>query len=307
MSWAWLGQLLFDSTISWLWPIAVLPALSALLCNRAADLLPPTRADWRVAAALAGAPGLIMLILLAMAVGRGVLHFHLDGIQHLIKYHLVWLLAWPILLPAIMKARARGRRLSELTARSIPPGTRLAAAAADVGIEARELPLRTSECFVAGVRRPIAYLSTAAVARVSDAELRAALHHERAHRDGADPALYAILSFLADVVPTGDRAMQACREARERRADTEAALHAGPLPLASALLAFSRPRQAGLVGMADADPAWRLRAILAVEAEGRPAPIPARVIAALIVSGAMAAWPAVQVPLAFLLCDYRVA
>lgn len=302
MSWATLSESLLEGPISWLWPIALLPALSALLCNRAASLLPPTRADWRVAAILAGAPGLIMVVLLAMGIGRGVLHFHLDGIGHFIEYHLVWLLAGPILLPAILKARARGWELRRLTASATLPGSRLAAAAADVGMEARELALGTAECFVAGAWRPVAYVSTAAVGRLSDAELRAALHHERAHRDGSDPALYTILSFLMDVVPTSGRAMDACREARERRADAEAVALIGPVPLASALLAFSRPHPAAPVGMAVADPAWRLRAILATETESA-APAPPRVIAALIGNGAMAAWPAIQVPLAFLLCN----
>ena len=303
MSWGSLADFLFDSPVSWLWPIALLPLLSAVLCNRAARLLPPTQADWRVAAIMAGAPGFIMVVLLTMAVGRGVLHLHLDGIGHLIEYHLIWVLAWPILLPAVRNARTRNRQLRAVVVMASSPSPRLAAAAAAVGNEARELRLTTFECFLAGIWRPTAYVSAAAVARLSDEELRAALHHERAHRDGADLALHAVLSFLTDVVPTSGLALQACKGARERRADADATVHAGPLPLASALLAFSRPHPAAAIGMAEVDPAWRLRAILGVEPDAGPMAAPVDSIAALVASGAMACWPAIQVPLTFLLCS----
>ena len=303
MSWAWLIDILFDGPVSWLWPLAVLPPLSAFLCRRASRLLPPTHADWRVAAVLAGAPGFIMLLLLVMALGRGILHFHLDGLDHFIEYHLVWVLALPVLCPAILKSRSRSRRLRLVTAMSTSPGARLEAAGAAVGIEVRELPLSTPECFVAGTWRPIAYLSTAAVARLSDTELRAALHHERSHCEGADPALYAILSFLVDVVRSSDEAMRAYREARERRADAGAVAHVGPLPLASALLALARPHPAAIVGMSGGNAAWRLAAILALEPEAAPRAPPARLVAVLMANGTMALWPAAQAGLAFLLCN----
>ena len=302
MSWATLTETLLEGPASWLWPILVLPAMTALISNRAARSLRPTRADWRIAAALAGGPGFVMLVLLAMAVGRGVLHFHLDGVAHLIKYHLAWLIGAAIILPAVAKARRRGSELRLLTSHSVTPQRRLAAAAQAVGIQVRELPVPFCECFVAGAWPPIAYVSTGAVDRVSDEELRAALHHERAHATHHDPALYMVLAFLVDLVPTSGEAMLAYRQARERQADAEASARAGSLALASALLAFARPRSPMAFGIAGADAAWRLHAILAVEPEPAPAATPPRLLAALAANGAALLWPAVQVPLAFLLC-----
>ena len=298
-----LAEVVLEGPASWLWPILVFPLLAAAVSKKAARLLHPTRANWRIAAVLAGGPGLVMVVLLTMAVGRGILHFHLEDVAHLIKYQLVWLIAPGIVLPAVIKARRRSRDLRVLTSCSVPPQPRLAAAAEAVGMEVRELPATFCECFVAGAWRPIAYVSTEAVERLSDEELRAALHHERAHARHRDPALYTILAFLVDLVPTGDEAMRAYRQARERRADEEAAGKAGALALASALLAFDRPRSAVAFSMADADPAWRLRAILAVEPEPGPPITPSRTIGALAVNGFALLWPAVQVPLAFLLCE----
>lgn len=303
MNWSIVIDALLEGPASWLWPIAVLPTLAAAIGNRAARLLPPTRADWRIAAVLAGGPGLVMLVLLTMAVGRGILHFHLDDVPHLIKYQLVWLIAPAIVVPAVVKTRRRGRELRLLTSTSVSPQPRLTAAAEAVGIKVRELPLALCECFVAGAWRPIAYISTGAVERMSDEELSAALHHERAHARNHDPALYMILGFLVDLVRTRDDAMLAYRQARERQADAEAVTHAGPLPLASALIAVARPHPTMAFGMAGADAAWRLRAILAVEPETSAADTPPQLFAALVVNGMALLWPAVQVPLAFLLCS----
>ena len=243
-----------------------------------------------------------MLLLLAMAVGRGVLHFHWDGVDHFVEYHLIWLLAPLILYPAVVKARHRSKELRLLTSISTCPGPRLRAAAEAVGVDVHELPVPSCECFVAGAWRPAAYVSAEAVERMSDAELRAALHHERAHVEGHDPALYIALSFLIDLVPTSDKAIQAYRQARERRADVAAAARAGALTLASALIAVARPRPTSAIGMAGGDAAWRLRAILAVEPKATSQAPPARLIAALAANGAFLTWPAAQVALAYLLC-----
>ena len=96
--------------------------------------------------------------------------------------------------------------------------------------------------------------------------------------------------------------MRAYRQARERQADAEAADCAGSLALASALLACARPQPTMAFGMAGSDDAWRLQAILAIEPEAGPAPVSPRLVAALTANGAALLWPAVQVPLAFLLC-----
>jgi Zn-dependent protease with chaperone function len=302
MSWTVLAEWLFDSPLSGLWPILAIPALSALLSEGAARRLPPTRADWRVAAALAALPGLVMLVLLATAIGRSLLHLHPDGLAHFIQHHFIWLVAPAILLPAALKAVRRSRRLRTAMSFAVGPQTRLAAAGADAGLPVMELPIRSRECFVAGLRRPIAYVSSGAVQALCDAELRAALCHERAHAAGRDPVVLALLAFLADLVPAGGRALLAYREARERHADREAARKTAPLILASALLAFERNSPPLAAGMAGPDPAWRLRAILDLEPASVRRASPG-VATALAFNGTLLAWPGAQFAFAILLCS----
>ncbi len=302
MSWAMITEWLFDSPVSGLWPVLAIPALSALLSDRAARLLPPTQADWRIAAALAALPGLVLLVLLAVAMGRSVLHLHPDGLGHFAQHHFIWLVAPAILIPAAGKAIRRHLQLRAATRMTVVPQPRLSAAAREAGIEVRELPLRSRECFVAGVRHPLAYVSSGAVEALSDRELRAALLHERAHADARDPAMLALLAFLADLVPAR-RSLLAYTQAREREADKEAAARAGPLALASALLVFGRSHSRFAVGMAGADPAWRLRAILDLEPMPSLNRAPRAVAAALAFNSALVAWPAAQVGFAFLLCS----
>ncbi len=303
MSPAAIADFLFAGPASSLWPIAVLPFLSALIGNRAARTLPPTRADWRVAAALAAAPGLVMLILLATTVGKSLLHLHPGDAAHFVEHHLIWAVAPLILVPALAKARRRRAELRALTRLAAAPGPRLRAAAVAVGLErCLELPLRDCECFLLGLRKPIVFVSSGAVARLSDEELRATLLHEKAHAQGGDSALLAILSFLGDLVPTNGLALIAFREARERRADCQAVKQSGPVALAGALLAFARPAPFPAVGIASDGGAWRLRAILGADAESVPAPLPPRMVGSLAANALFTSWPAVQIPLAFLLC-----
>ena len=302
MNWTMIAEWLFDSPVSGLWPVLAIPALSALLSDRAARRLPPTRADWRVAAALAALPGLVLLVLLAVAIGRSVVHLHPDGPRHFIQYHFVWLAAPAILIPAAAKAFRRHRQLRALTKLTVAPQPRLSAAAREAGIEVRELPILSRECFVAGLRRPLAYVSSGAVEALSDQELRAALFHERAHAEGRDPAVLALLAFLADLVPASS-SLLAYRQARERDADIAAARRAGVLALAAALLVFRRSQSRFAVGMAGADAEWRLRAILDLEPTPTQQHVPRAVAAALTFNSTLIAWPAAQVSFALLLCS----
>lgn len=261
---------LFAGTISQLWPMLVLPSLAAYVSNNAARRLPPTRADWRVAAALAAFPGLVMLVLIAMVLGRGLTHFHYDSLFHLVKYHLPFAIALGLLGRAGWRLFRRQLEIRALVHRAREPSLRLRDAAAAAAIRVMEIPDQGCECFVAGVFRPIAFVSRGIVDRMSDAELRAALHHEKAHAASHDPAMLGLLSFLHDLAPGTDRALVAYRQARERRADLEASRREGPCALASALLAVARPVPVPLpaFGMAGPDAGtWRLQAILGVEPE----------------------------------------
>lgn len=121
--------------------------------------------------------------------------------------------------------------------------------------------------FCAGWLRPRVFVSRAAVERLSGAELRAILAHERHHRLRRDPlrlaagrVLCQALFFLPVLRPLHARG----DDEAELRADAAAVRVAGgPAPLASAMLAFAAgpPGTAGiapervdsLLGMA---PAW---------------------------------------------------
>jgi len=302
-----LAEFLFNGAYSGLWPLIVLPGLAALVCDRAARRLPPTRADWRVAAALAGFPGLVMLTLCAMAILRSALHLHGGDLEHVIQFRVTPLIAAAWLGRAVLRSRKRGLGLRQLAALGRTPGPRLAAAGRAVGLCVRELPTDACECFVAGLHRPIVFVSAGAVARMTDPELRAALHHERAHASGSDPLMFAILGFLRHLAPGGgDRAMDAYLQARERFADGEAIKAAGPLDLASALLAVARapaPR-ANAIGIAGhGTAAWRLDAILGTEALAViPKAASRAVSASLAFNALLAVWPIPHIWAAFIFC-----
>src|SRR5262249_46705168 len=107
---------------------------------------------------------------------------------------------------------------------------------------ALELPTSERDCFVAGVLKPTVFVSRGALEALGDAELEAALRHERAHVQGRDTLWLFLLSMLRDLAPYGEgAALEAFKLSREAIADREAAAGAGPLNLAAALVALARP------------------------------------------------------------------
>jgi hypothetical protein len=111
-----------------------------------------------------------------------------------------------------------------------------------------------AHAFCAGYLRPRIYLSTAALARLSESQLAAVLSHESHHRRRRDPLrllLVRVLSdalfFLPAVGELGDR----YRDLSEVAADEAATEAAGAPTVAAALLAFNRvPEAEGIVGIA---------------------------------------------------------
>ena len=112
------------------------------------------------------------------------------------------------------------------------------------------------------------FVSSGALALLNDAELCAALHHERAHVTSRDTLFLVLLAFLRDLAPWGRGvAFDAFRAAREAAADRVAASSAGALNLAAALIALARPgreaRGAAVLSMASGDGLrWRMQALL---------------------------------------------
>ena len=298
-------ELMFDSPVSQFWPMLLFPALAALASDRIARKLPATRADWRAAAMLAACPGLVMLGLIAMVTVRSAAHMHADDYLHFIQYQAPFALGLALVGRAGWRLHRRNSPVRALQQLAHAASPRLERAAAQAGVEVREIDGDGCECFVAGVLHPCAYVSRGALKRMTDEELVAALHHERAHASSHDPAMLAALSFLADLAPGTERALGLYRQARERRADCEAAERAGPCALASALLAMSRGSAAptAALGMSGAGSStWRLQAILGVEAaNGRMVPTE-RLWPAIGLNLTLTSWPVAHVYLAYLIC-----
>lgn len=299
MTWHDIGAFLFSGPFRNLWPLIAVPALAALIGDSTARLLPKRGESWIPAALLAALPGL-----LAVAVTYPIVLYggEVTTWRGAVLYWLTPAAAALILGRALVRAVLRQREVARLFAASAPAGPRLTAAAARLGLNARELPCEGRECFVAGVLTPTVFLSRGALAELGDAELDAALHHERAHVKGADTALLFVLSFLRDLAPFGRGvALEAFHAAREAIADRQAAAGAGPLNLASALVALARPGPTPQAALPMAKPdslRWRMQAILQTEPDP---PAPARawlmVGAGLVLNSALLAWPVAQLSL----------
>ena len=301
----YLLELLFDSPVSQFWPMLLFPLLAAIVSDRLARKLPATRADWRAAAVLAACPGLVMLALVVMIATRSVSHLHPDDYLHFIQYHVPFALGFALIGRAAWRLYRRNAGVRALKRLAHAPSPRLERAAAQALVPVREIDGDGCECFVGGVLRPRAYVSQGVLQRMSDEELLAALHHERAHASSHDPAMLAMLSFLSDLAPGTDRALTLYRQARERRADAEAAGRAGPCALASALLAMSRgpAAPAMALGMSGSGSnTWRLQAILGVEPDLVRTIPAARLWPPIALNLTLVGWPLAHVYIAYLVC-----
>ena len=293
---------LFGGPVSNLWPIFVAPCLAALVSDRTARLLPRTPGAWVLAAILIVAPAWVAQGVLNRALSNlDVIHTWRGAIRFWITpFAASCLIAYPI-----VRAALRQREVARLFRAAAPAGPRLAAAARRLGLRALELPTGERECFVAGLFKPTVFISSGALAALSDAELEAALRHERAHVRGHDTALLFVLSMLRDLAPYGKgAALEAFKLSREAIADREAAAGAGPLNLAAALVALARPgaRPAAVLPMARADTLrWRLQALLDTDAP--PVSLSwGQVTGGLGLSLALVATPALQLELGRFVC-----
>lgn len=289
-----------------LWPLIVAPAAAALISDRTSRLLPRTPAGSIPAAALAAVPGLVGLAVIIHAI-------NIDPVitwRGVVAHRLTPLAASALLAYAIVRAVQRQSQAARLFALARPPSERLAIAASPLGLRALEIPSDAKDCFVAGALRPSVFVSSGALAHLEEAELDAALLHERAHVTARDTLWLVVLAFLRDLAPWGrGAAFDAFRAAREAAADRAAARTAGPLNLAAALIALARPGRdatsaAVLLPMACGDTfRWRMQALL----DGNSPPGPsrsdwARLALGIGFSAALLTWPLVQLRLIEFLC-----
>jgi len=292
---SFVGYPLFGSAFRTLWPLLLMPWLAALAGERAARLLPRTSGAWMPAALLAALPGLIALGELWLVMTSTILGTVDDWRAWLIVW-IVPMLGLGLAARVLWRALQRGLEMRRLRAASSRPGPRLRRAAAELGIRARELNTAERECFVSDVLRPTVYISRGALARLGEAELLAALHHERAHVRGRDTLVLFLLSLLADLAPFAPRGgIEAYQAAREAVADAAAVAGAGKLDLASALLALARSNQAPAGALPMAKPEtlrWRLQAIL--ESGGIAPASWLRAAAGISFASLLLAWPFLQ-------------
>jgi Zn-dependent protease with chaperone function len=299
------GYPLFGSAFHTLWPLFLMPMLAAFVSGHAARALPRTPEAWMPAALLAALPGLVALCELWLVMTPTIVGSTTTW-RALVLMWFAPAVGFALLGHALARALLRQREIRSLFRASTEPSERLARVAAALGLYARELAVDQKECFVAGVLRPTVFVSRGALTGLGDAELLAALHHERAHVRGRDTLLLFLLSLLKDLAPiTRISALEAYQAAREAAADRAAVASAGRLNLASALLALARPGPAPAAILPMAKPEtlrWRMQAILEEEAAPAGGVSWPRVIGGLVAGAALLAWPVVQLQLLEVFC-----
>lgn len=106
--------------------------------------------------------------------------------------------------------------------------------------------------FCAGLARPSVYISTGALRRLSDDELRAVLAHEAHHAARRDPLRLFVTRALDEglfFLPALRHLSRRCAVAVELAADDAAVRASGPQPLASAMLTFGEDGDPAVVGV----------------------------------------------------------
>jgi Zn-dependent protease with chaperone function len=291
------ATLLFKGPFRNLLPLLLAPAVALFVSNHTAPRVPRTPCGSALGATLAALPGLVGFVLICQAVDIG----KVITWRGIVVHWLTPLAAAGLLLYAIIRAARRRALVVRLFAIATPAHGRLASIAARLGVRALEIRSADKDCFVAGVLRPTVFVSSGALAQLDDAELCAALCHERVHVRGRDTLLLSILAFLCDLVPWGrSDALDAYRAAREATADRVAAGFAGALNLAAALLVLARPlREAGddaVLSMASGHGLrLRMQTLLNGDRTSRPsAGSWVRLGAGLGLCAALLMWPQVQ-------------
>ncbi len=136
-------------------------------------------------------------------------------------------------------------------------------AAAPGGCAVGEIADANSFCAVLGILHPVIIISTGALERLDDEELRAALSHEAAHVQRYDHVLGAVASFFSDLLPLGSGdLLKTYWEAREFVADERAASQTNADALAGAIIAMVKPPQLGLAALDGGTVTARLQRLL---------------------------------------------
>jgi Zn-dependent protease with chaperone function len=200
--------------------------------------------DWQapLAAASAAIPGLLLLALSASALLSGFDPACRQTWTGQAFFALIVLATTFALARAVVLSVRRWREAEAVVASSVPAAGRLGRLARSSDVVARTIHSDEALCVLARIWHPVVIVSDTAVSRLDDAELKAALHHERGHLRRGDQAIAASLTFLVDLLPLPALDLVGMyRRAREVAADRHALHTVDAQDLAGALLSFVRP------------------------------------------------------------------
>lgn len=215
-----------------------------------APLIQKMNGDWRAqasaAACAASIPGALFLFLVVYGLATGASSVCMQTIPGRILFGALVVMMLAAIARAIVQAVRRSHDASRTVATALPAPLRLARLAERAGVVAYLLPEdEQSIVMLYGDRTPAVYVSSKALHDLSDEELLAALHHERAHETRGDHRIAPVLYFLSDLLPlpVGDF-VSTYRRSREFCADDYAVQRVAASDLASALLHMLAPQSA---------------------------------------------------------------
>jgi Zn-dependent protease with chaperone function len=226
--------------------LAVMPPLAWLAMRALTPSIARMTDDpgWQAALAAGAAvlPGALFLTIGAATLRGGWDSACLDFVSGRVLYGAIAALTAFGFVRAVVLAARRSRDVALLVRGSIAPSSRLRGAGDAAGMRIREIAAAAPVVLLAGFVRPVVLVSSAALERVNDAELLAAIRHEAAHARRGDLVCAAVVTFIGDLIPLPAGTLIALhRRAREFAADAHATRHADPCDLASAMLSLARP------------------------------------------------------------------
>lgn len=204
--------------------------------------------DWRAQAASAACaaciPGALFLHLVAYGLATSAPSPCLQTVSGKILFGSLAGMMLAAVARAVLQAIRRDRDAAAVVAMALPAPARLAEIAARVNVKAQLLADdERSVVMLYGKSKPAVYVSTKALRDLSDDQLFAALHHERAHQDRSDHRIAPLLYFLTDLLPLPvNEAVTIYRRSREFCADACALGHVAAPDLAAALLQMIAPQ-----------------------------------------------------------------
>jgi Zn-dependent protease with chaperone function len=257
--------------------LIVIPTLAWCIVMLATRMLRAMDADPRWQAPLSAAaallPGALFLFIGAMTLHDGWRSECLRFATGRVLYGAIAAVTVFGLFRAIALAFRRHVEVRRLIASAVAPGMREETIAQQCGLRVKRVVSAAPFVFLAGIRQPIIVISSEALARLDDAQLDAAVHHEAAHFRHGDQLVAAVVTFISDMLPLPVASLVALyRRAREFAADQAASHEADPGALASALIALARASAAPAGAAAFAEPATVRARLLALLADHPPSP-----------------------------------